>query len=75
MGRPFLTVFHVFYFVLQNVPIHGNFAEELLRWLMDEFHFTHQDVYNQLRSRSTLWCTSDGVCYSPKDVVCFCCPF
>ncbi|XP_013111122.2 uncharacterized protein LOC106089715 [Stomoxys calcitrans] len=60
---------------IKNVPIYENFAADLLQWLTETFHLSPEDVYNQLRSRSPLMCTSDGVCYSSDDLACFCCPF
>ncbi|XP_065360859.1 uncharacterized protein LOC135954596 [Calliphora vicina] len=61
--------------VLKNVPIYENFSQDLLQWIEQKFNLTHQNVYNQLRSRSQLLCTSDGVCYNSKNIGCYCCPF
>ncbi|KAI8118734.1 hypothetical protein CVS40_9699 [Lucilia cuprina] len=60
---------------LENVPIYENFPQDLLKWIEQKFNLTHQNVYNQLRSRSQLLCTSDGVCYNSKNIGCYCCPF
>ncbi|KNC34547.1 hypothetical protein FF38_00522 [Lucilia cuprina] len=60
---------------LENVPIYENFPQDLLQWIEQKFNLTHQNVYNQLRSRSQLLCTSDGVCYNSKNIGCYCCPF
>ncbi|XP_005190742.2 uncharacterized protein LOC101900933 isoform X1 [Musca domestica] len=59
----------------KDVPTYQGFAGDLLHWLMEKFQLTPEDVHNQLRGRTPLMCTSAGVCYSPNDVVCFCCPF
>ncbi|KAM7358562.1 uncharacterized protein ACRADG_003490 [Cochliomyia hominivorax] len=61
--------------VLENVPFYENFSKDLLQWIQQELNLTHQNIYYQLRSRSQLLCTSEGVCYNPKNIGCYCCPF